>query len=261
MTKVATISSLVRKATRSEESFYETIQEVFEEQDVERIAEFFDKLNIPRSVGADSGLLNPIPPYSQEMLWVTNLTDEGLIGDGIQRYLDRHVRKIKWHAGHPSAEGIENVLLVLRESMFVTTLRLKRLQLLLDNTDELTPIEWAISREQMNRAYLSFRNFINLTATAWMDAVSTVVPREELTAALCSPELNFYELIDDHIRMLDESHDRIEVRRLELTVVPEGFPPVKPPNYFGGDLLGRGPWKQYWKNLNERAHQFRESVG
>ena len=60
---------------------------------------------------------------------------------------------------------------------------------------------------------------------------------------------------------LEEARERVEERRSELTVLPEGHPPVKPPLYFGGDVLGRGPWTQYWKALNSKAHHFRESVG
>ena len=41
---------------------------------------------------------------------------------------------------------------------------------------------------------------------------------------------------------------------------PDGLPPVKPPVYFSGDLLGRGPWKQYWAQVNSRAHSFREGI-
>ena len=72
---------------------------------------------------------------------------------------------------------------------------------------------------------------------------------------------NSYEFVDSHIRTLEEFRDRIEERRIDLTVMPEGFPPVKPPNYFGGDLLGRGPWKQYWNTLDTRAHHYREAIG
>ena len=71
---------------------------------------------------------------------------------------------------------------------------------------------------------------------------------------------DFYELVDQSVRSLEEHRSRIEERRLELTVSPEGFPPVKPPNYFGGDIMGLGPWTQYWKNLNSRAHHFRETA-
>ncbi len=43
-------------------------------------------------------------------------------------------------------------------------------------------------------------------------------------------------------------------------MLPEGFPPVKPPLYFHGDLLGKGPWKLYWNTVKGRAHNFREAV-
>jgi hypothetical protein len=256
MTKVATIASLVRNAARSETEFFNTVEAVFEERDVERAAEFFDRLNVPRSTGAEA-LEQDIHVPTPIMLEVTDFHDEQKISNGIQRYLDRHERKLKWHAGHPSIEGAENVLLLFREAMFVTMIRLRRLQNLLDKTDELTVDEWAISRELMNRSYLSFRNFLDLAAGDWIDAVNSAVPRDELAEKLGS----FYELIDNHIRELEDARTRIEDRRQEITVLPEGFPPVKPPNYFGGDLMGRGPWKQFWNNLNAKAHHFRESVG
>ena len=261
MSKISTIASLVRGAARSETEFYETIIGVFEEEDLERAAEFFDKLNIPRSVGADSGLLDDIPEAPKSTMFITDFAAERKLGAGMQRYLDRHERKLKWHAGHPSAEGCQNVLLLMREAMYVTTLRLRRLQLLLDSADELTPVEWATSRELMNRSYMSFRNFLNLAAGDWIDAVSTAVPRDELDGMFNSDKRSFYQLVDDQVRFLDEAREKIEARRTQLTVTPEGFPPVKPPNYFGGDLMGRGPWKQFWQNLNTKAHTFRESIG
>ncbi|MEZ4322155.1 MAG: hypothetical protein R3F61_32080 [Myxococcota bacterium] len=256
MSKVATIASLVRNASRSEMEFVQTVEEVFSDGDVERTAEFFDRLNIPRSTGAEE-LSSEIPHPTAAMCVVSNFDDEQAISNGIQRYLDRHERKLKWHATHPSLEGAENVLLLFREAMFVTNIRLRRLQALLDKTDELTVPEWAISRELMNRSYLSFRNFLNMTAGDWIDAMNTAVPRDDLADKLGS----FYELIDHHIRELEDARSRLEDRRQEITVLPEGFPPVKPPNYFGGDLMGRGPWKQFWNNLNAKAHHFRESVG
>ena len=75
------------------------------------------------------------------------------------------------------------------------------------------------------------------------------------------PAFGFYEFIDEKVRLLEDYRKKIEERRAELTVTPEGYPPVKPPNYFGGDLLGRGPWKQFWNNIDDRAHHFREAIG
>lgn len=266
MSKAVTIASLVRSAARSEADFHNTIAEVFIEGDLERAAEFFDKLNIPRSTGAESGLFRHLRVPGPDLLQIGTFAQEHAISRGMQRYLDRHERKIKWHAGHPSEEGVSNVLLLFREAMFVTNLRLKRLQLLLDSTDELTPQQWAAAREMMNRSYLSFRNFLSLTAHDWVDAAGSVMSPDDLADKLRNMEGeddsvdDYYQLVDQQIRDLEETRERIETRRLELTVAPEGFPPVKPPNYFGGDLMGRGPWKQFWNQLNASAHHFRESV-
>ena len=258
MAKVVTIASLVRTAAKSETHFVDTIHAVFDEGDVERIAEFFDRLNIPRSTGAEAGLLDPLPVLqgtARDQIW--DFAAEAKIGAGMQRFLERHVRKIKWHAGHPSIEGTENVLLVFRAAMVTTTLRLVRLKKLMDTKDELTPIEWAITRDLMNKSYLTFRNFLKLTGSNWIDAVQSTLDQEELAAKIG----NFYELVDAEVRTLEDHKELLEERRMLLTVCPEGWPPVKPPGYFSGDLLGRGPWKQYWDNVNSRAHHFRESVG
>ncbi|MFT4621758.1 MAG: hypothetical protein ACI8PZ_000410 [Myxococcota bacterium] len=258
MTKVATIASLVRNAARSEQDFLDTVVEVFEEDDVDRTWEFFDRLNIPRSVGAEGGLHEPLPTIENvACLKIWDYAAEDKISKGVQRFLDRHERKIRWHAGHPSLEGSQNVLLLFRASMMITNLRLRRLRRLMRSKDELNPREWSIARTLMNRSYLSFRNFLGYVANDWIDAMQGAVAPAQLATVLGT----FYELVDNEVRQLEEIRDALEERRLEMTVLPEGYPPVKPPNYFGGDLLGRGPWKQYWQAVNTRAHHFRESVG
>jgi len=258
MSKQATIASLVRAAAKSEADFMSTVEVIFEEDGVGRIWEFFEKLNIPRSQGAEDDLAGPVPdlggPASSKLY---AFEDEYRISMGIQRFLDRHERKIKWHATHPSAEGIDNVVLLFRAAMAITNLRLARLRRLLETQDELSPDAWAAARRLMNNSFLSFRNFLALVAGEWIDAVQSTVPREELTKKLGS----FYEIVDAQIQRLDKARDEIEVRRREMAVLPPGFPPVKPPVYFHGDLLGKGPWKLFWQSLADRAHHFRETVG
>lgn len=254
MSKV-TISSLVRQAQKSEGEFQGCVFQVFEEEPAERVAEFFDKLNIPRSVEGET-FHDAIPAIEGAAATCFDFESEHAIGQGIQKYMERHEKKLKWHAQHPSIEGARNLLLLVREGMFVTDLRLTRLQALLRSKDELTPNEWAIARELMNRGYLSFRNFLVHVSGAWMDAIGASADREEITEMIG----DFYELIDQTVRRLEEHRGKIEERRLELTVNPAGFDPVKPPNYFGGDLLGQGPWRQFWTGLEERAHHFRESL-
>lgn len=258
MSKQATIASLVRTAAKTEAEFLSTVEGIFEEDDIDRIWEFFDRLNIPRSQGAEDDLHGPIPEINGTA--VTKLygfDDEVRISNGIQRFLDRHERKIKWHATHPALDGVDNVILLFRAAMCITNLRLMRLRRLLQTKDELTPIEWSNARKLMNNSFLSFRNFLNLVAGDWVDAMQSTVAQDELAAKLG----RFYELVDGEIQRLDKLKDELEARRRELAVLPEGHKPVKPPVYFHGDLLGKGPWKLFWQSLNDKAHHFREAVG
>jgi len=238
----------------------QTVEQVLDEGDAERAAEFFDRLNIPRSILLDEGT-QPNSPLKKAVVkaeTVADYTAEKEISYGIQKFLDRHERKIKWHSTHPSIEGVQNVLMLFRCASSLTQTRLGRLEVLLKKKDELNPVEWAIPRELMNRTYLTFRNYLNGMAGEWMEAMQGTVSRDELNAALG----DFYQLVDDTVRSLEERRERLEERRQQLTVLPgDPFPPVKPPNYFGGHLRGKGPWKQVWMAVGNRAHTFREAVG
>jgi hypothetical protein len=251
-----TISSLVRQAARSEAEFLSVIELVFVEEPAARIAEFFDRLNIPRSVEGEN-LADPLPNLEQAVTAVKSYEDERLINNGIQKYMDRHLKKLKWHAQRPTMEGSRNVLLLMRQGIAITELRLRRLVALLRLKDELSPAEWSIARDIMNRAYMSFRHYLSQLGGQWIDAAITTLERTELEQLVG----NFYELVDSTVRRLEEHRVRIEARRVELTVLPPGFDPVKPPVYFGGDLLGRGPWKQFWTAIEDRSHHFREALG
>lgn len=255
MSKSVTISSLVRQAAKSETEFVETVRQVCTEEPVERIAEFFDRLNIPRSVEGDN-LLEPLATWGEAATTVHDFGGEQQIGEGIQKYLERHLRKVKWHATRPSPEGTRNAMLVMREVMMITDLRLQRLHHLLRTKDELTPVEWAIARELMRSAFLGFRHFLVQFGTQWIDASIAQLGRDELEETVGS----FHELVDQLVRKLESHREQIESRRQELTVLPQGHPPVKPPRYFGGDLMGSGPWRQYWSAVENSAHHFREAL-
>lgn len=256
MAKPVTMSSLTRVAARSEPDFVETVTAVQEEMDMARTADFFDRLNIPRSTGGEN-LTDPLPELQVRPDMIGNFAEEYAISTGLQRFLDRHERKLKWHAGHPSLEGGQNVFLLMRAMMMGTEVRLTRLLHLLNAHTELSADDWAKARSMMNSSYLSIRNSLKLLSSDWIDAVVTVVESEDLA------ELGggFYQLVDGHLRRVGELREKIEARRLELTVLPEGYPPVKPPYYFSGDLLGRGPWRQYWQGVEGHAHRFREAIG
>ena len=112
MSKGATLSSLLRVAARTEEDFVTVVQSVLDESDHARTAEFFDKMNIPRSVLGEK-TMEPITEFTLTPDQVGDYEQEHAIGLGIQKYMDRHERKIKWHVGHPSLEG-SNVIFVMR---------------------------------------------------------------------------------------------------------------------------------------------------
>jgi len=257
MSKPATIASLNRVAARSEEEFVTTVQEVLAESEHERTAEFFDKMNIPRSVAGEF-TNEPLALFTVGADAIGTYEEEQAIGDGIQKFLERHERKIRWHAGHPSVEGIDNIVLIMRTAVPVTLHRFERLQLLLRTKDEITATEWAIARELMNRAYLTFRNYLHVLSGPWVEAALSVDGRDKLIERLGS----FFEIIDDALRSLEQHRKRIEERRAELTVIPlsDQYPPVKPPNYFGGDLMGVGPWSQFWHQVQTHAQAFREQT-
>ena len=90
MSKQATIASLVRAAAKTEAEFMSTVEAIFEEDEVGRIWEFFDRLNIPRSQGAEDELAGPVPelggPAASKLY---PFEDEYRISMGIQRFLDR----------------------------------------------------------------------------------------------------------------------------------------------------------------------------
>jgi hypothetical protein len=255
MSKQVTISSLVRQASKSEVEFVEVLNTIFQEGDAERVSDFFDRLNIPRSVEGEA-LQSALADASAAARDISTYEAEAQINRGIQKYMDRHLKKIKWHIQRPSIEGSRNVLLLMREAMIVTELRLRRLRALMNSKDELTPEEWSIARDLMNRAYLSFRHFLVQIGGAWIDACVSTLDREELSGLLGK----FYEIVDQTIRKLEEHRVEIENRRVMLTVIPNGHPPVKPPMYFVGDIMGRGPWKQFWSVIDDRSHHFREAL-
>ena len=244
MSKTSTISSLTRQAAKTEALFVETTQMVLSEETAERVADYFDKLNVPRSTGSDANFTE-IQKLVVTADRIFSFEEERAISDGLQKCLDRHERKIKWHAGHPSVEGTENVLFVYRILIMLTDLRLQRIRLVLATKDELAPLEWGVAREMMNKTYLSYRRFLTLTSNNWVDAMLRTVPREQLAELLGS----FHEYVDVSIQGLEDARTFIEERRQEIAVLPEGWPAVKPPIYFQGDLLARGPWKLFWAQV------------
>ena len=62
---------------------------------------------------------------------------------------------------------------------------------------------------------------------------------------------------DGVVERIWKSHD---TQVLALAVQPDGYPLVKPPRYFGGDLLDQGSWKHYWGDVGTLADNLRQHV-
>jgi hypothetical protein len=253
--KVKTVSSLNRIAAKSEENFISTAQDVLSQSNAERTTDFFFNMNIPRSVTSET-TLEDLEGFVVKPSEIHSFGEEQKIAIAIQKFMDRQVRKLKWHAKNPGMETSSNVLMIMRCTIITTTMRIQRLVYLLDSKENLTPRDWSIAREIINRAFMSFRSHLTIFATNWFDAISQTLQPEEISELLGS----FYEFIDAEIRVLDEMRSAIETRRMDLTVIPDGYNPVKPPVYFGGDVLSGGPWNQYWTAIEDHAHRFREAA-
>lgn len=254
MSKVSTVSSLVRLAARAEEDFVQVTRGVIEDANFDQVSDYFDRLNLPRAIVVEPGITE-LPYLAVLPEHIGTFEEEQVVSNGIQKFLERHERKLKWHISHPAPEGIGNVLLLMRAISMVTDMRLRRLHLVMRRSDVLTPSHWAIAREMMNRSFLGFRNFLSLLVD-WMDAAKSAIPMDQILSHVGQ----FHLTLDKQVQLLEEHSRRIEERRLDLTIEPERYPPVKPPVYFGGDLLGPGPWHQYWDTIERKSHKFRESL-
>ncbi len=252
-----TIASLIREAAKNETAFLNTMGGVLEEDDPERIEEFFARLNIPRSAKADDTLVDKSELHSEPTISVTTFQSEMNITDGIQKFLDRHMRKLKWHVAHPAIASARNCVRLYRAMSVVTELRIRRVLALLHTKESLTVEEWGNAREIINRSFREIREATSIVTGNWLDALMATCDQEEVRELL--KELP--EIISDIINMLKELRDRIEERRKQLEVLPEGYPPVRPPRYFGGDLLDTNSWRYLWDEFSSMNNALRSVMG
>jgi hypothetical protein len=241
-----TIASLVREAAKSETSFLATLNEVLDDDEPERLEEFFAKLNIPRSVKGDDAPADDLARAAKATATVSTFEQELKITDGIQKFLDRHMRKLRWHVAHPTLDGTQNCIRLFRAMSTVTGLRLRRVIALLEARNRLSVEEWGQARELMNRAFREIREALFVVATSWVEALMDTNRPEEVRQALTE----FPEMVHATVKTLKELRDAIEERRLKVEVKPEGYAAVKPPRYFGGDLLDVRSWRHFWGELS-----------
>ncbi len=251
--KKPTIPSLLRISAQSEAKLLECIRTILEEGDPERITEYFSRLNIPRSEPEAERVDDPQLPWEAG---VTTFEDEARLAEAMSRFQERHHRKLKWHAGHPSLDTVDATIRIYRAMCLVIELRIRRSIALLSRAEVLTPEQWGMARELLNGAYRDFRSATQVISSTWPESLLGALDREEV-----KPHLEgIPQEIRSWTRRLGALRAQAEEARANLSVQPDGFPPISPPRYFGGDLLDAGPWRSYLGELGGMADNLRQHM-
>ncbi|MED5371003.1 MAG: hypothetical protein VX899_08330 [Myxococcota bacterium] len=254
MAKPPTIASLVRIATHSEEDYVANTTAIFAEQDSDRIMEYFGRLSLPRTWAEEKP-----GAFGDEAIQSARSIDfEHAEMAGVTKYLERNQRKVKWHISHPGTDGVESVMLIFAAQADFAKLRMQRILWLLGQQEVLSPEEWGKTRELLNRGFRDYRNILQLVTGRWMEAVSEAAESPEAFITAMQP---FPKLIREKTVMLEEMRDEIEKVRVELAVQPDGYPVVKPPRYFGGDLLDNASWNHFWGQVSTLGDGMRAQIG
>ncbi len=252
-----TIHVLTREASKKEEKFLHILNEDILGDDPQRVGEFFAKLNIPRSTKADDTLVDDLTLGDPANIVVTTFQAEAAVAEGVQKYMDRHMRKLKWHTAHPALAGLPNCVRLYRAMGIVTEFRIHRVLAVLDTKERMTVEEWGIARELLNKAYRELRNATNIVCGPWVDALFSLDMREEVIEELTP----FAGMVDGYIQTVRELREVVEARRTQMEVKPAAYPVVRPPRYFGGDLLDVGSWRHYWGELSGYLDGMRNNLG
>ena len=253
MAKPATVASLVRQSAKSEQDFQEVLANTLQgDSQPERIVEDLTRLNLPKTM--ETGEATEISAEASAK--VTNFDDEMALYAGFVKFTERHMRKLKWHVSHPDTENVTAVGALYRSLGLVSQLRIARIITLMNARDMLSTHEWGVAREMLNRTYRDFRQATTIVASNFVDAL--IESRDAATARKAMGPLP--PEVDAQIRALTALRDRIEQARLRLAVKPDGYPPVRPPRYFGGDLLDNNSWKHFWGEVTNMADNLHQQV-
>ena len=259
-TKPPTIASLVRTATKSQKLYVENTCYILIEDDKERIIEYFTRLSLPRAWDPEQA--EDTAEWSQEA--IDNVKDfafELELMAGMTKYLERNLRKIKWHISHPgepdAAASAGAVALIFDMQGDFAAFRIRRLMQLMKNTETLSAQDWGTARELLNRAYRDYRSSVSLVVTRYLEALLGASEAEDAIAAL----QGYPQLMRKHTEILEGLRSEVEEIRQTLAVQPDGYPLVSPPRYFGGDLLDSTSWKHFWGDVGTMSDSLRQHVG
>ena len=253
MAKAPTIASLVRLAGKSDVDFVNTTSQVLEETDVARVSEFLTRLNIPLDVPAsEEEARNP----EDVGMHTPDFENEVSIAAAFEKYFERHLRKIKWHISHPELDSIAPGIRIFGCMGFMAEMRIRRVLALMSQKEVLTPAEWGTARELLNRTYRHFRVATTLVTENWMESLLENCDQDTVRESMAP----LPGIINDVADRLSALRELVEARREDMAVQPEGYPIVRPPRYFGGDLMDQTSWKHYWGDVGTLADNLRQHV-
>ena len=257
-TKPPTIASLVRTACQSHKMYVDNTSYILIEGDPDRIIEYFTRLSLPRSWDNEERGEWAAEAFGPEG---HTLADELHLFTGMIKYIDRNARKIKWHISHPgepdAQASADAVRLVFSAQAEFCAFRIRRVLKILEGHKTLTAKEWGQTRELLNRCYRDYRLGVQLVTTRYLEELMGASDPEDAIKAL-SP---YPEVFKENTAILDGLRDEIEEMRQTLAVQPEGYPIVRPPRYFGGDLLDSPSWKHFWGEVGTLSDTMRQHVG
>jgi hypothetical protein len=253
MSKPPTIASLVRTATHSEKQYVENTTAMFLAADHERTKEYFSRLSMPRVWAVEEPA--EFPPEALETIY--DFAVEYDLMAGQTKFIERNIRKIKWHISHPSLEGSDSIALIFGIQANYACMRIRRVVELLKASETLTAQEWGTARELLNRCYRDYRQTVELISNRWLEVLLESVPRDQALASL----EGYPQMIRKASAELEGLRDVVEAVRLQGGVKPEGYPLVKPPRYFGGDLLDPDSWKHFWSEVATSTEALKQQVG
>jgi len=252
MAKPPSIASLVRAAALSEASFVATMTNVLDTEEPERVIEIFGRVNVPKVYGE----IVAGPDIHDVEVKVGDFELEAVLADGFNTYTDRHMRKLKWHTTHVSEESVVAVSNVYGAATIIAALRVRRVVALLGTKDSLSAEEWGLTRELINRSFRDFRELTKTLVNRWMPAAVEVINATVLSEGIS----HLPGVIRKRTQRFGRLREEIEARRSGIEVVPDGYPAVRPPRYFGGDLMEDGAWKIYWDDLGALADSLEQSL-
>ena len=251
--KLASVASIVRLAGASASSFLTVCADVLDNESDERIVEIYGRLSVPKGFTAEE---QPEVDLDEVSCEPTDFEHEAVLAESMNTVMDRHHRKLKWNCTHPAIETLPIVIDIYNVMAWLSQLRMRRVIKLVNTKETLTPYEWGVTRDQVNRAYRDFRIATKLMATRWIDCMLEACDKTEVRQGVEGLPRMFKTRLEE----LSLLRDEFELRRADMAVQPPGRPAVRPPRYFGGDLMEEGAWQLFLGDVQESTETLLTSL-